>query len=226
MSTVKVVQAQGKEVVNKGAGKLAWVMLEHDSSVWRDGVKFINKRRGFLRAAYDELISMDMRKELIACGVEPSAIGNIGIGFKVGTVLPGHIVIQDSLTPIIAADPAFGLRIPQMGDTQEIRTQVREACKAQGVSYEGLGEGGELKPIYRKTFYSPYPEGHPQYQADHIIAVANMEQVKDFIASLNTQDDAVMKAKVARRDELKAIAKAKRTPEQAKELADLIAELD
>lgn len=174
----------------------AWVMLASSEEVTREGRIYNNRRTGFLRATKDILEAK---------------------GFKEGQVLPGHIVIKDSLTPIImdkvTGEPTdFGLRVPQskrgVAYTPEIGTAIRTACKANGVTYMGLGEGGELFPIYRKVFYSPYPEGHPSYEADNIISIANAEQVNKFIDSINLSAD--NGAKEARIAELKAMGKAKR----------------
>ena len=221
---VKVVKAKNSSsVVNKSSNANSdsgWVMLTSTETVIRQGAVFHNVRNGFLRARYDELLNMNLSTELKALGIN---CPDTGIGFKEGQELTGHICIQDSLEPIMKENPSFGLRIPRLGKTPEIRAAVQNLCKEKGVSYEGVNADGELKPIYRKVFYSPYPVGHERYESDNIIPIANREQVNDFIAhNMGNGDEALKASRDARIAELKAIPKAKRTPEQVTELADLL----
>ncbi len=222
ISTVKVVKSRpkadgtGGKVINVSTRNPleGWVMLQSSSKVWKGGREFENIRTGFARNTIAKLEAM---------------------GFAEGKEFPGHIVIQDSFTPIMKDNADFGLRIPQskqgVAYTAAIGTAIRTACATAGITYEGVDDQGEMHPIYRKVFYSPYPEGHALYEADVIIPIANTEKVNTFIASIALPvgagaDAGMNTAKVARLAELKAIPKAQRTAKDKSDLAELIEELE
>lgn len=215
MSTVTVKKSNKTGLVlniSTRNAEEAWVMVQSEEKTTRQGRIFINKRTGFLRST----------RTILAAE-----------GFHENQVLPGRVVIQDSIVPIMKDNHEFGLRIPQSKKgttyTPAIGTAIRTACAAQGVSYGKLVEGGELKPIYRKTFYSPYPEGHANYEADVILTPDNIEAVDLFINSIALPASGVTgnnSDKTARLAELKAIAKNTRTADQKKELAMLVDELE
>lgn len=174
-----------------------WLMVEEKETHFAGGREWTNVRTGFIRNTVEHLL---------------------GKGYKSGMELQGRVVIQDSLTPIISGNTQFGLRVPQSKRgttyTAAIGAAIRAACIQQGIAYSGLGEGGELLPIYRKTFYSPYAEGHALYEPTVIIAPANLEQVNTFVAGIPLPTVAtgagMDTAKQARIAELKAMGKAKR----------------
>ena len=60
---------------------------------------------------------------------------------------------------------------------------ILEACKSIGLSYMSSG-----KPIYRKVFYSPYPNGHKNYEHDSVIPPDNINEIADFIATIQLSD--------------------------------------
>lgn len=220
-STVKVIKSRNtQQVVNISSRNAneAWVMVQSSAEVFRGGRLFTNIRTGFLRGTAEKLQSM---------------------GFSDGKELPGRIVIQDSLVPIMKDNADFGLRIPQskvgVAYTPAIGTAIRTACTTAGVTYEGVDSDGVMKPLYRKVFYSPYPEGHAGYEADVLIPIANQEEVANFINTITLPattgsnggaDSGMNSAKAARLAELKAIPKAKRSAPEKEELSELLEELE
>ncbi len=260
MSTVKVVKSQKTGLVLNTSTRnpeQAWVMVRSEEKTTKRGFIFTNVRTGFLRSDTKTLESYK---------------------FTEGQELPGHVVIQDQLVPIMKDNAEFGLRVPQskqgIAYTAAIGTAIRTACSAAGVAYSAMpdveikrlqgiialseqqkAEGvsadkiryitntekqymewlltkdpAEVLPVYRSTFYSPYPEGHPSYEDDVIITPDNLEQVNAFIATIalpvGNATGVDSNAKQLRMAELKAIAKAKRTAEEKAELAVLIEEFE
>lgn len=226
MSTVTVIKSQKSgKVLNASTNNPleGWIMIESTSLEFKGGRRFENKRRGFLRQQVALLQSLDLKADfamLLSKGVDTTGLVVLQPkGFAEGQVLPGRVVIQDSLEPIIADNLEFGLRVPQLGANSDIRNAVREACSNAGLAYTQSG-----KPIYRKTFYSPYPEGHPRCENDIILSPDNMDEVNAFIATIqlpsaNTGLDVARKARLA---ELQGTPQAQRTANQKAELAELL----
>lgn len=225
MSTVKVKRTRNGKVLNISTQNPneAWVMVEMVSEDYQGGRRWENKRLGFLRGTTETLSNLNLKSEFAKYGSELPVLQ--ATGFAENQLLPGRVVIQDQLKPIMEKNPEFGKRIPQIapkGTKKEDLTRVmgiiRSACTASGLTYKQSG-----LTIYRKVFYSPYPEGHARYEADVILSPDNLDAVTNFIAKLDLGNVPVASVdKAARLKELKAIKKNDRTPEQVSELADLM----
>ena len=224
MSTVRVIKSNKTgQVINKSTRnpEEGWVMVESKTEEWKGGRRWENKRTGFLRQTVATLQALDLKAEFKSLGVGEDLVVLQPKGFAEGQLLPGRVVIQDQLVPIMKDNAEFGLRIPQTGNNADTRKVVRDACTAHGIRYEQSGH-----PIYRKTFYSPFPAGHEKYEADIILSPDNLEAIQAFIATLPKAGSNPDTDKAARLAQLKGIAKAKRTEEEKAELAMLVAELE
>ena len=174
----------------------AWIMLKGQDDDYYQGGRLWKGRSsvGFLRSTIDKIVALNLKEN---------------------QVLEGHICVQDTLVPIMAKNPDFGKRVPQskvgVAYTPELGTTIRNACTKAGLFYCGVTDSGEVLPIYRKSFYSPYPEGHPKYEATKLIVPVNLEAVNAFINAIPvpvTADPAAAKAAATKAAKAKAKAEA------------------
>ncbi len=153
---------------------------------------------------------------------EEACIAFVTAALANGGNLPGKVVYLDSVTPIVAELPNYGLQYPYPmnfnGKPTELNVRVAIQAKAASTGFtlqHADKDSGELKSIYRDKKYTELDTAK-----DCILSVDNMDSVNAFIAQTlaagtgNTAKD--------RMTALKAIPKAKRTPAETAELAELL----
>lgn len=78
-------------------------------------------------------------------------------------ILPGIVVVKETLTPMSSVDPTRGMKYPNA------------AAKAQGLACTLNGQ-----PVYRDTYYTSDIE-----EEDELIAHDNKDQISAFVANMN-----------------------------------------
>lgn len=138
-----------------------------------------------------------------------------------GMTLPGKVIFIDQLSPIYGENGDYGKLYPYPASHNGVALDIDQRLLVQQKAAEAgicLMQSG--KTIFRNKLYTT-----DMSAKDSILSPDNQEDIENFT-------DAVLGAvapdnpKVMRLAELRAIAKAKRTDDQKKELESLIVEIE
>lgn len=140
-----------------------------------------------------------------------------------GYMLPGKVVYQDQLTPIMADNTEYGKHYPYLmsingkaiGDFNQ-RIAIAKSCIDAELTLQAPDADGVMQTIYRSKVYTELMD-----TPDSTIQAKNMDEVIAFVSKL-VSAPASGTDKAARIAQLQSIAKAKRTQAEKLELADLV----
>jgi hypothetical protein len=170
-----------KIIKSERTGKLLTVSSFTAEEAWIRVIDMENHNVGFINGFFEELRDFDVVKAFKEWTAEGIDCGKIPIlqpkGLAEGQILPGRVVIQDSLKPVMKNNPGFCKFIPNcIPGSRYFNYIIYEKCKLSGISYK-VGD----KIIYRREFYSPYPKGHTKFEVDIYISPDNLDEVNSFI---------------------------------------------
>lgn len=201
MSTVKIVanKKTGKMYQATTSGKFQRVQLSGEGINERDGFFTQTKQVGFAYFATE-----DMAKAFIATAIDD--------------VVSGKIVYVDSLSPIMEESPEYGKQYPYPFRANGVELTLEQRLQVQAKAIEaGLALQQSGKAIYRKKMYTT-----DLTRQSVILSPDNLDDVNAFVATVLASTAPSAEEKQARINQLKAIAKAKRTPAEVQELAELL----
>ena len=190
-------------IKSDGTGKVINTSAYDSTEGWIMVYDKVNERIGFINDTLEALDNTDLAmdfKEWVVQGINCEGLVLLQEkGFIQGQKLPGRVGIKDTFHPVLKHYPEFCKHIPQMKygvqNTPRQQMIIIDAYKSTGISYKKDG-----KTIYRKYFYSPYPYGHPRYEADIIIRPDNIDEVNAFINSLQQTESKPNKKELTQKE--------------------------
>ena len=185
-----------------GTGKTFRVQVQSTADVEiRPGLFATQNRVGFARFMTEEQANR--------------FVGNAALS---GYALQGKVIYVDQLEPIIKENADYGKQYPYpmnyQGKALDVvtRAAIQDKAIMAGLCLTQSGQS-----IYRSKVYTEDISAK-----DTILSADNMDEVNTFVNGLLSGNTAASTDKAARLAELRAIPKAKRTPAQVEELADLV----